>query len=207
MLTETEKNAYRILKFIYEKSKIRHELKEPITGEMISKAIGLTPNQINDAIILLREDGWIDCMIDRNIMGPNAPYVFGLLTFRLVKESELRDIFQISSEVYSASEAAQGLLLDIKSGYKDLYATFNVNQIDLNNQIQLPEKLDSIVENINSIREKSEIIEQLKIITEQTRPPTFWQRVKASIIDNIIGYILALIIGFILAAFGLSFLY
>jgi len=124
------------------------------------------------------------------------------------KKYKLKEINQVFREAYSASEAAKGLIQDVKSGYEDLRGTFNVRQVEISSQFQVPEKLEELDNKINQIRvEMMQIEEDLETITEQTRPLGFWQKVKASIIDNIIGYILTLIIGIILAAFGLRFLF
>lgn len=112
-------------------------------------------------------------------------------------------ITRTSGEVVTASGAAIGFLRDVKNGYEDLRATFNLRQTDINNQFQLPEKLEGLDDSLNLIRLKmSEMEGQLETITEQTRPKTLKAKIIAYIIDNIFG----IIIGSIFTALGLSLL-
>ena len=118
-----------------------------------------------------------------------------------------RDIVQISSEVVTASGAAMGLVRDLKSNYEDLKATFDVRQSEISNQLQIPEKLDSIEESVLQIESRMSVVEEeVKKISDQTRPLSFLERVKNSILDNILGYFIALLIGIIITLLGLGFL-
>ena len=76
--------------------------------------------------------------------------------------------------VFNASETVITKLNE----YKDLYATFTVNQKD--------EYIDEMNKNF-------------KIITDQTRPKSWPEKIKDKIIDNLLDYVILIIIGYLVS--------
>ena len=118
-----------------------------------------------------------------------------------------KEITQTSDELFSASDAAINLVRDIKEGYENLSGTFDISQTELSNKIRVSKKMEEMEDNLKQIMNTISILDnKIDKITNQTRPSTLWEKLKNSILENILQIFLGMLIGILFMAIGLGFL-
>ena len=124
------------------------------------------------------------------------------------QEGNVAHIDSISGAISTVSDAARELVRDIRGEYLNFAGTFSPEQVKISHQIQFTENLEELDDGLETIETKmKELVEVVKSIAEQTREPTLWERAKASIFDNLIGFILAMLLGALLTWLGLNILF
>jgi RAB protein geranylgeranyltransferase component A len=92
------------------------------------------------------------------------------------------NLTQLSSEIVTSSGTAIGVLQEVKEGHANA------------------EKIDEVIEKLENLKL---IAEKVTAIEKHVRPLSFWQKVKAEILRDIIKYVVVFIIGIILTLLGL----
>jgi len=124
------------------------------------------------------------------------------------QEGNVAHIDSISGAISQVSDAAREILRNFRGEYQDFAGTFSPEQVEISHQYQFTEKLEELENDLEAIKtQNTELGKIVKSIADQTRDPSLWERAKASIFDNLIGIILAMLLGALLTWLGLNILF
>ena len=122
------------------------------------------------------------------------------------------ELTQVSGDVAVISGASKALIEEIKDDFNDLRSTFTVRQKEIVEERDFYRKLDELEEKMDNFGVQADKIEtvvkeiHVKVdhIDEKTADKPWSEKIVENITDNIIGYIVVGVIGFLCALIGLG---